>query len=234
MTDAELISLLEWIRNTLIAVATGGPRIQELNDQYIGTYADVSAALAQRRLENPVPYATLWEWYGRWSTGDLPSYQSRRDFVRELLAPLIHQIRTGRRDEPVPTGWPRVDRTVGRIRDDLARATDQEHFQAVGLLCREAMISVAQVVFDRARHPSIDGADISDTDAKRMLEAYFAVELGGGTNEVVRKHAKSALDLANVLQHRRTAGFRDAALCVEATTTVINVIAIVAGRRDPS
>jgi hypothetical protein len=41
------------------------------------------------------------------------------------------------------------------------------------------------------------------------------------------------LDLANALQHRRTATFRDAAMCVEATTTVINVIAIVAGRRDP-
>lgn len=61
----------------------------------------------------------------------------------------------------------------------------------------------------------------------------MAIELAGGANEETRKHARSALDLANVLQHRRTASFRDAALCVEASTTVVNVVAIVAGRRDP-
>jgi hypothetical protein len=35
------------------------------------------------------------------------------------------------------------------------------------------------------------------------------------------------------LQHKRTASFRDAALCSEATTSVVNLIAIIAGRRDP-
>ena len=101
------------------------------------------------------------------------------------------------------------------------------------MLCRDALISVAQAVYQRERHPSLDGTEPSSSDAKRMLEAYVAVELSGGANEEARKHARSALDLANVLTHRRTAGFRDAALCVEATTTVINVVAIVAGRRDP-
>jgi hypothetical protein len=38
-------------------------------------------------------------------------------------------------------------------------------------------------------------------------------------------HAKAALDLANDLQHRRTAGFRDAALWAEATSAVVNLIA---------
>jgi uncharacterized protein YutE (UPF0331/DUF86 family) len=66
-----------------------------------------------------------------------------------------------------------------------------------------------------------------------MLEAYVAVELAGGANEEVRKHARSALDLANALQHRRTATFREAAMCVESTTAIVNVIAIVAGMRDP-
>jgi hypothetical protein len=66
-----------------------------------------------------------------------------------------------------------------------------------------------------------------------MLEAYIAVELAGGANEEGRGHAKAALKLANALTHRRTAIFSDAAMCVEATTTVINVIAILAGKRDP-
>jgi hypothetical protein len=35
------------------------------------------------------------------------------------------------------------------------------------------------------------------------------------------------------LQHKRTADFRHAALCAEATAAVINLVAIVSGQRDP-
>jgi hypothetical protein len=136
-------------------------------------------------------------------------------------------------EEMQPTGWQRVDRAVGEARDRLASARTEEQFQGVGLLCREILISLAQSVYLRDRHPPLDGKEPSTTDAKRMLEAYIAVELGGGANEEARKHTRSALELANALQHKRTATFREAAMCVEATTTVINVIAIVAGRRDP-
>jgi hypothetical protein len=217
----------------MVAVATGGPRIQNVDDEYRELYGKVASELARRRIDNPLTHASLWDWYGRWSSGDLPTYQSRRDFVRELVGPLVNQLRTGRRDEPIPTGWPRVDRTVGELRDRLAAASTEEQYQAVGLLCREAIISVAQVVYDANRHLPVDGVRPSETDAKRMLEAYISVELHGASSEESRKHARSALELAVGLQHRRTATFRDAALCAEATTSVINVIAIVAGRRDP-
>ncbi|MER8800175.1 hypothetical protein [Mesorhizobium sp. M0998] len=74
---------------------------------------------------------------------------------------------------------------------------------------------------------------MSTTDYKRMIEAYVAVEMRGGAAEEVRKHARTALDLALRLQHQRTAGFRDAAICIEATSAVVGIIAIVSGRRDP-
>lgn len=101
------------------------------------------------------------------------------------------------------------------------------------MLCREALISLAQEVYDRLRHPSEDEINPSATDFKRMLGAYIAVEFGGGANKIVRTHARAAFDLANELQHSRTADFRSAALCAEATAGVINVIAIASGRRDP-
>lgn len=233
MTDDELIVGLEYIRNTLIAVSTGGPRINDVNDQYQRVFAAVSGELNRRSIDCPLTYGSLWDWYGRWSSGDLPSYQSRRMFVGELIQPLVNHIRTGRLEEPPPTGWPRVDRTVGELRDRLASARTEEQWQAVGHLCRDTLISLAQAVYVRERHPPLDYIEPSDTDAKRMLEAYLAVELAGHGNEEARKHERSALDLANALQHRRTATFREAAICVEATTSVINVIAILAGRRDP-
>jgi hypothetical protein len=132
-----------------------------------------------------------------------------------------------------PTGWARVDRNVTEVRKRLDAATTEEQFQAVGLLCRETLISLAQAVYDAQLHPTQDGVAPSETDAKRMLEAYIAVAFGGSAYEHFRKHARAAYDLAAHLQHRRTASFRHAAACAEATTSIVNLIAIMAGLRDP-
>lgn len=238
MTDEELTQLLEKQRSLMIAVATGGPRIDNMNAEYRETYMAADVGLRERSLENPNPYSDLWEWYGRWSSGDLPSYQSRRQFVSDIFNPAINRIRnraTGRlsEDSDAPTGWPKVDRTIGEMRKRLAEARTEEQFQAVGLLCREALISLAQAVYDPEKHHLLDGVQPSSTDAKRMLEAYISTELRGSENEVARKHARAAYDLAVELQHRRTANFRQAALCAEATAATVNVIAIISGVRDP-
>lgn len=217
----------------MVAVATGGPRIEKVNDRFQYVYAAVDAELNRRGIQNTLPYSDLWDWYGRWSSGDMPSYQSRRTYVSETFGPLVNQIKTGRIEEFIPTGWERVDRTVGELRDRLASARNEEQFQAVGLLCRDVLVSVAQAVYLPERHPALDGVDVSNTDSKRMIDAFIAVELGGGANEETRRHARSALALADALVHRRTAGFRDAAMCVEATTSIINIISIASGRRDP-
>ena len=132
-----------------------------------------------------------------------------------------------------PTGWPRVDRTIGEARTRLKSASTEEQFQAVGLLCRETFISLAQTVFDSDRHPPLDNVNPSETDAKRMLDSYLATEMAGRSKAIARKHAKASLDLANQLQHRRTAAFREAAQCLEATASVVNIIAILSGVRDP-
>lgn len=235
--EKSLIAEIERLRDTLVSVATGGARIEAANDSYRSLFTKVDASLRERNIENTIPYPDLWDWYGRWKSGDLPSYQSRRQFVAEFIAPLIAQVRQLAVGKPIaiaePTGWPRVDRTVGEARRRLAEATLEEHFQAVGLLCREVLISLAQAVHDPQQHPPIDDKVPSETDAKRMLEAYIAVSLAGSSQEVARRHARAAYDLAVDLQHRRTAAFRQAAMCVEATSSVVNVIAIASGRRDP-
>lgn len=130
-----------------------------------------------------------------------------------------------------PTGWEKVDRQLLEGQSRLRGADTEERFQAVGLICREALISLAQAVFKPARHKILDGKKPSPTDAGRMLEAYIAVELAGGANEEARSHAKAALGLALALQHKRTADFRTAALCLEASTSVVNTVAILDGRR---
>jgi hypothetical protein len=233
MTDPELIQALDGIRSTMVSVSTGGARIDDVNPQFRQSYDLVAAELKRRGIPNNLPYSDLWDWHGRWSNGDMPNYRSRRAFVAEVFNPLVKRISTGFPVQFEPTGWERVDRTVSELRDRLAAATVEEQFQAVGLLCREALISVAQAVYVAGRHPSPDGVVPSSTDAKRQLEAYILIEFAGGTNEHARKFVRSALDLSVTLQHKRTATIRDAAMCVDATTAVINVIAVASGRRDP-
>lgn len=130
-----------------------------------------------------------------------------------------------------PTGWLKVDRQLQEMRFRLDSAETEEQFQSVGLLCREVLISVAQEIYDPTRHPPVDDRTPSDTDAKRMLEAIFESELKGSSNEEARAHAKAAVRLALALQHKRMAEFITAALCAEGTWSVVNMLAIIAGRR---
>ena len=220
------------MKGLLISVSTGGPRIQDVDDRYKQLCAMTSLEFARRGLENPIPFFSLWDWYSRWSSGDYPTYQSRRDYIGNLFNPTLQSLATGQLGLPEPTGWQRVDRCVNELRSRLLYASSEEQFQTVGLLAREAIISAAQMVYDPGRHTSSDQVIPSQTDAKRMLDAFISSELAGGANEEARRHAKSTLDFAVALQHRRTASFRDAALCAEATSSVINIVAILAGRRD--
>jgi hypothetical protein len=222
----------------MISVATGGPSIKDVNRSYMDRREAIGAELSARALDDPNPHDDLWDWYGTWSGGSYPTYQSRRVYVAELYAPLVKAIRSGARGASAsvflePTGWARVDRGLEAVRRSLQSAATEEAFQAVGLLCRETIISAAQQVYDPAKHVAQDGIIPSATDAKRMIEAFLVHEFPGSTYEVIRKHARASFDLANELQHRRTADFRQAALCAEGTAAVVNVLSILAGRRDP-
>lgn len=72
----ELERLIEAQIDLMIAVATGGPRIQLKNDEYKERRGLIYEKLQSLGKCDPNPFEDLWAWYGRWSSGDLPSYQS--------------------------------------------------------------------------------------------------------------------------------------------------------------
>lgn len=69
---------------------------------------------------------------------------------------------------------------------------------------------------------------------QHMLEAIFESDLKGSESKEARAHARAAVNLSLALQHKRTADFRMAALCAEGTLSVVNMLAILAGRRGRS
>ena len=129
-----------------------------------------------------------------------------------------------------PTGWDRVDRQMENARDSLHQAKQPEEFQTIGLLCREALISLSQTIYNAERHGPLSD---EEKGVKPMLDKYLSVELKGKGNKEARVLAKASFDLANAVQHSSTADFRRAALCTEATASVINMAAVLGGRRDP-
>jgi hypothetical protein len=235
LTDEELIREVEAQRELMISVATGGPQIKSVDAEYRERRDRIARALRNRHLDDPNPYSDLWRWYAYWSS-KLAGYAARRAYIAEMYDPLIDEVY--RRDAVQvfddATGWERVDRVVDKARADLRAAVDEEDFQTIGLNCREILISVAQAVHDNERHPPVGDRTPSDTDAARRIEAYIAAVLVGASEAEARTAVKKILALAVAVQHRRTAGFRDAALCLEATVAVVNMIAVLDGRRGPA
>lgn len=226
---ARLLAELIVHREMMISVATGGERIQQVDDYYRAREARIREAMPPG-VQYHNPHGDLWHWYHHWDA-NFRSYKERRHYVRQIFGPVVEAVaRRGPQSftPREPTGWQRVDRALAKARSQLDVASTEEEFQTIGLLCREVIISLAQAVFDPAIHVSLDGTTPSQTDANRMLEAYIAHTLAGGSEKEVRAHARAALGLALHLQHRRTATKLLANLCVEATASTAAILHIIA------
>jgi hypothetical protein len=176
-----------------------------------------------------------------WKTGDFETWIDHRlnlkaygvSFLRSQIEAMVLHDPLPPFPARGPTGWNRVDRALEKAHARLRESRHEEDYQAVGLLCREIIISLGQAVYDPAIHKSRDGVEPSETDGGRRIEAFLETTLAGDSNERMRKFVRAALDLTVQLQHKRTAHFRAAALCFEATASVADMLAILSGRRDP-
>ncbi|GAA0364785.1 hypothetical protein GCM10008932_16360 [Alkalibacterium iburiense] len=132
-------------------------------------------------------------------------------------------VRGNYTEEYQPTGWERVDRSIDEMRSRLEFASTEEQFQAIGMIGRETLITIAQQVFDPEKHTTLDGVETSTTDAKRMLEAFLRYELRD-SSEKARKYARASVDLGNQLTHDRGASKKKATLCLISVSSIASMI----------
>ena len=230
----KLIEDISFLKNILISVSTGGYRIQDVNVEYGRKYHLTDSALQKINLKNPNPFKDLWEWYGMWHS-NFARFNERRTYINEMFNTVIKILSETESPDLISitvdlTDWERIERSINEIRLRQNEAKTEEQFQVVGLLSRETIITLAQAVYNKDKHPILDGKETSKTDAKRMLEAYITLELSGTINETLRRYAKATLDLANELTHKRTATKKEASLCATATISIINLIGTIEGR----
>ena len=132
------------------------------------------------------------------------------------------------RPAPEPTLWDKVDRQVIAMRDQFARASSEEEYQAVGHLGREVMISLAQAVIDPLEAVGDDGRSPSSSDAGRLLEAYIGKTLPGGGNEALRRAVRGTVQATSAVLHDRNATSKDAALATELVSASVHLVHILA------
>lgn len=229
----DVLTLVEHLQDIMTTVATGKLKIQDADAEYKKEYLRLDEWLDKLGMSNPNPYKGLWDWYKGWKQNNLQTYLSRRTFIGEMYQTLLDTISRSAEESALlvytPTGWDRVDRAVYEIKQRLATARNEEQFQAIGMIGRETIITIAQQVYNRQIHKTEDGVDPSETDAKRMLDAFLIGELQGASNERTRKFAKSAVDMANHLTHDRTATKRDAEMCLISVTAVASLMKTISG-----
>ena len=59
-----IVSELQAQKNLMVAVATGGPRIDDVNTEYIERRKRIHDELARLGITDANPYPDLWAWYG--------------------------------------------------------------------------------------------------------------------------------------------------------------------------
>lgn len=230
-SQKDLLDDINRLKSYLISISTGGDRIQDVNDIYKNIFFRVNKCLTLLEIHNPNTYLDLWQWYEEYKSR-FSTYAERREHITKLYAITISELMEAKKPEIVKIAvdldeWSKIKRTINEIELLSQRLNKEENCQSLGLLCREVIISLAQVVFDPSKHIVTDVSSVSKTDSKRMLEAYINLELSGSTNETLRKFARATVDLANELTHKRTATKKDALLCKSATISLINFIGII-------
>ncbi|MGA7161995.1 MAG: hypothetical protein WBZ48_13420 [Bacteroidota bacterium] len=121
-------------------------------------------------------------------------------------------------------GWTDVEIKLDAGRRQLQSANIESEYQAVGLLCRETIVMLGKFVLHERFEGKLEAT--SESDANRILQKLIDNELPGSSNEAMRAFTKSCLGLANTVQHSSTTTYAQASVCIEACTTLKNMIRI--------
>lgn len=234
LKNSDLIKEIYFLRDTLILVSTGKQKIQDIKDEYSKIYSEVEDKLRSESLPNPNQFKNLWNWYEYYKNNNLPTYESRRQYVFSMYSNLIdsiNNISSSLGNDLVVNidDWDRLKRTVVEIKKRFLDSKSEEQFQAIGQLCRDALISLAQMVYIR-EFEETNSTNISKTDAKGMLDYYISKELSGGKLESLRKLVYATNSFANCVTHDRNANQKDTHLCISSTISLINIVGILEGK----
>ena len=224
----------------MVAVATGGPRIDAVNSEYQERRGRIREALQERRIDDLNGFSDLWRWYAYWGQ-HLPTYQIAAHIHPQHVQPIETAVESSaqgwaRRGFDEPTGWVLVDRQLRAAQDRLNTAENEGRLSG----CRAPLLGgndIGGAGRLRSRPSRTEGRRGSSIGDRRETDDRVVHRARTEPVPVATPCAgwlSPQSMLRNSLQHDRNAEWRDAALLVEATTACVNIVAIIAGVFSPS
>ncbi len=98
LSDGQLVDAIEEMWLLLVAVSTGIRDGRKAGQQFADLYDSVSRECKRRKLEVKLPFERLSTWTARWSRGDLPTYESRREYLSKIFPPMMDAVRESLRN----------------------------------------------------------------------------------------------------------------------------------------
>lgn len=236
-TVGALIDEFERQAALLTAVATGGPKIESVTQEYKKRRRRLIDALQRRGLEYPFPWQDLWQWYGYWTTNNLGTYAQRRAKIRELGEPTIAALEQQRSGLTVtdpgggPLSWGDLDARLAGLVAELDGAVSRDDLQDVGRRAREILIGCARLLADPSLVPGSQPSPKA-ADAKTWLDLFLAARASGAHRDELRRFIRAAWDLAQTVTHgdiERVEAFAAA----QATVLVVRTLQALAGVGAP-
>lgn len=204
----QAIALLDLQASRLTHAATNGSKTPEAGDlEYRKDSRRLGQLLGHLDVPNPIPYANLGEWNGRWKRPDLGKWFQRRDYVHTLTAGTVATLEGIQASTsliiasgPDDATWRGLDARVVDLARELERALTNDDRQDVGRRAREILIAASVIIQDSDLVP--EGEDEPKaSDAKQWLDLYLTRYASGGSLSQLRKFVRSTWDLAQRVTH---------------------------------
>ena len=233
-----MVGLVEAQKALLIAVATGGPQINTVEDEYQTRHIQIIEGLKGAGLESPFPWRSLWDWYGVWSSGEYPTYNSRRLYIRDLATPVLDELerRQGQPGVadwgPASITWEGLEGRLDGLKTELNGATTLDELQDVGRRAREIIIDAVNLVFDESMVPA--GKDSPKVaDAKARFDLCLSTRASGSAHSELRSLLRAAWDLAQTVTHASSVTKIDAFGAAQAAVLLVRTLQTIEAEASP-
>lgn len=204
---AQVRAALEAQAALIVETGTGGRPFANVDAEYKARHRVLKANLSRLGVDHPYPWESLWEWYGHYSQ-HLPSYQSRREDIRERTRPAVEAIDAlsthTQVHDPGPTDdsptWDGVNVRLAALINEFASAGDRDTWQDVGRRSREILIDLGKLIAEPVNVPA--GTDApKGADARAWFDLYLAAHASGADHKELRAMMRATWDLAQKVTH---------------------------------
>jgi hypothetical protein len=122
------------------------------------------------------------------------------------------------------TGWALVDSEIGELRRKFATARTASDHSAIGLQSVRVLEQLATVAYVQDVHGRFADGEPTKGETKKRFDAIIAAHATGKENELLRKTAKSVVELAQQVKHRHTPSREDAGIAADSVIVLVNLI----------